>query len=89
MILEHNGYLTKVTCRDDDRDTHGVVLNTAKDTRHSARQTIDELRTAFVDRIADHEDWCRKDGEEPENPTPEIFHCEFHPSDIERWLPLP
>jgi predicted HicB family RNase H-like nuclease len=68
MILEHKGYIAKVTYHEGDKDMHGQVLNTAKDVLHFAGRTIDELQKAFADTIADYEAWCKEEGEEPERP---------------------
>jgi hypothetical protein len=42
MILEHKGYIAKVTYHEGDNDMHGQVLNTAKDVLHFAGRSIDD-----------------------------------------------
>ncbi len=43
------------------------MLNT-RATLHFAGRTVEELRRAFADTIADYRDWCRERGVEPEKP---------------------
>jgi predicted HicB family RNase H-like nuclease len=67
IVLEHGGYIAKVTYDAGDLDMHGVVLNAAA-TLHFAGRSIDELQQAFADTIADYQAWCSERGKEPERP---------------------
>ena len=41
--------------------------------------SLDELKTAFADTIADYEDWCRERGKEPEKPYSGSFTLRMPP----------
>lgn len=65
--MTHEGYIAEIELDQDAGLLSGVVLNT-RATLHFAGRTVEELRQAFVDTIADYRDWCRERGVEPEKP---------------------
>lgn len=67
MILRHEGFIAEVAYEDGDEFMHGSTVNT-RAVLHFAGKSIDELRAAFADTIADYREWCRERGVEPEKP---------------------
>lgn len=65
--MTHDGYIAEIDLDQEAGLLSGVVLNT-RATLHFAGRTVDELRRAFADTIADYRDWCRERGVEPEKP---------------------
>ena len=65
--MTHNGYIAEIALDEDTGLLSGIVLNT-RATLHFAGKTVDELKSAFADTIADYADWCRAEGREPEKP---------------------
>jgi len=57
---------------------HGEVINT-RDVLTFQGRTLDELRTAFADTIADYVEWCRERGREPERPYSGNFTVRLSP----------
>jgi predicted HicB family RNase H-like nuclease len=67
MILRHEGFIAEVGYEDGDELMHGTTINT-RAVLHFAGKTIDEVKTAFAETIANYRDWCRERGVEPEKP---------------------
>jgi predicted HicB family RNase H-like nuclease len=65
--MPHDGYIAKVEIVEDAGVIHGRVVN-AHAVLTFEGTTVEELRTAFTDTIADYREWCRERGVEPENP---------------------
>lgn len=65
--MTHEGYIAEIELDEDAGTLSGVVVNT-RATLHFTGRTVDELRRAFADTIADYRDWCRERGVEPEKP---------------------
>ena len=65
--MSHEGYVATLEIDEDARIIHGRVLN-ARAVLTFEGETIDELRQAFADTIADYRDWCRERGVEPSWP---------------------
>jgi predicted HicB family RNase H-like nuclease len=65
MILKHEGFLAEVTYDDGDRLMHGCTINT-RATLHFAGETVEDLKAAFADTIADYHEWCAERGVAPE-----------------------
>jgi predicted HicB family RNase H-like nuclease len=65
--LTHDGYIAEITLDEESGLLSGIVLNT-RATLHFAGRTVDELKAAFADTIADYRDWCEAEGKEPEKP---------------------
>lgn len=65
--MTHNGYLATVELDEETGLFHGEVANTRNVLTFHGR-TLDELKTAFADTIADYVDWCRDRSMTPEKP---------------------
>jgi predicted HicB family RNase H-like nuclease len=65
--MSHDGFLATLDIDEDSGVISGVVTNT-RATLHFQGRTVEELRAAFVDTIADYRDWCAHEGREPEKP---------------------
>lgn len=65
--MTHEGYIAEIDLDQDKGLLSGVVLNTCA-TLHFAGRSVEELRAAFADTIADYREWCRERGVEPEKP---------------------
>lgn len=67
MILKHDGFVAEVTYEDGDELMHGSTVNTHA-VLHFSGKTVDELKAAFADTIADYREWCKERGVEAEKP---------------------
>ena len=65
--LRYKDYIASIELDEDAGTFHGEVLNTRAVLTFQGR-SIDELKTALADTIADYEEWCRERGKEPEKP---------------------
>jgi predicted HicB family RNase H-like nuclease len=65
--LTHDGYVAEIDIDEDAGLLSGSVINT-RATLHFAGRTVEELKQAFADTIADYRDWCASEGREPERP---------------------
>lgn len=65
--MTHDGYVAAIEYDEDAGLFHGEVVNT-RDVLTFQGRTVDELKTAFADTVADYLDWCRERGKEPERP---------------------
>lgn len=65
--MTHDGYLAAIEYDEDADLFHGEVVNT-RDVLTFQGRTVDELKTAFADTVADYLEWCRERGKEPERP---------------------
>lgn len=66
-MMHHGAYSATIELDEEAGLFHGEVTNTRSVLTFQGR-TLDELRTAFADTIADYLDWCRARGIEPERP---------------------
>ena len=66
-MMEYKGYFAKVEFDDEANIFHGEVIN-LKDVITFEGETVDELRTAFVDSVEDYLAFCKERGEEPDKP---------------------
>lgn len=80
--MTHGGYLAAIEFDDEAGLFHGEVVNT-RDVLTFQGRTVDELKTAFADTIADYQDWCRERGKEPEKPFSGHFTVRV-PPDLHR-----
>jgi predicted HicB family RNase H-like nuclease len=80
--MTHGGYLAAIEFDDEAGLFHGEVVNT-RDVLTFQGRTVDELKTAFADTIADYRDWCRERGKEPEKPFSGHFTVRV-PPDLHR-----
>lgn len=80
--MTHDGYLATIELDEDAGLFHGEVINT-RDVLTFQGRTLDELKTAFADTIADYVDWCLERGKAPEKPFSGTFSVRVAP-DIHR-----
>jgi predicted HicB family RNase H-like nuclease len=76
--MTHDGYLATIELDEDAGIFHGEVINT-RDVLTFQGRTLDELRAAFADTIADYIAWCRERGKEPERPYSGNFTVRISP----------
>jgi predicted HicB family RNase H-like nuclease len=76
--MTHDGYVARVELDEEAGLFHGEVVNT-RDVLTFQGRTLDELKTAFADTIADYVDWCRERGKEPERPYSGNFTVRVSP----------
>ncbi|MBV8740020.1 MAG: type II toxin-antitoxin system HicB family antitoxin [Alphaproteobacteria bacterium] len=76
--MTHDGYVARIELDEEAGIFHGKVANT-KDVLTFQGRTLDELRTAFADTIADYVDWCHERGKEPERPYSGNFTVRVSP----------
>jgi predicted HicB family RNase H-like nuclease len=61
------GYIAEIDIDQDAELLSGIVVN-ARATLHFTGHSVEELRQAFADTLADYREWCRERGVEPEKP---------------------
>jgi predicted HicB family RNase H-like nuclease len=76
--MTHDGYVASVELDEEAGLFHGEVINT-RDVLTFEGRTLEELRAAFADTIADYRDWCRERGKEPERPYSGHFTLRLTP----------
>ena len=76
--MTHDGYVARVELDEEAGLFHGEVVNT-RDVLTFQGRTLDELRNAFADTIADYIGWCRERGKEPERPYSGNFTVRVSP----------
>jgi predicted HicB family RNase H-like nuclease len=76
--LTHDGYVATIELDEEAGLFHGEVVNT-RDVLTFQGRTLDELRVAFADTIADYIEWCRERGKEPERPYSGNFTVRISP----------
>lgn len=76
--MTHDGYVARVDLDEEAGLFHGEVVNT-RDVLTFQGRTIDELKAAFADTIADYLAWCRERGKEPERPYSGNFTLRLSP----------
>jgi predicted HicB family RNase H-like nuclease len=76
--MTHDGYLASVELDEAAGLFHGEVINT-RDVLTFRGRTLDELKAAFADTIADYVEWCRERGKEPERPYSGNFTVRVSP----------
>lgn len=76
------GYLARVELDEDAGVFHGEIVNT-RDVLTFQGRTLEELRTAFAETLADYDDWCHKRGKTPEKPFSGAFSVRI-PPDLHR-----
>jgi predicted HicB family RNase H-like nuclease len=65
--MNHDGYLATIELDENAGILHGRVVN-ARPVLTFEGASVDELKQAFADTIADYKDWCRERGVEPDRP---------------------
>lgn len=76
--MHHDGYVATIDLDEEAGLFHGEVVNT-RDVLTFQGRTLDELRAAFADTIADYIEWCRERGKEPERPYSGNFMVRLSP----------
>ncbi len=76
--MTHEGYVATIELDEEARLFHGEVINT-RDVLTFQGRTLDELKVAFGDTIADYIDWCRERGKEPQRPYSGNFTVRITP----------
>jgi predicted HicB family RNase H-like nuclease len=76
--MTHDGYVATIELDEDVGVFHGEVINT-RDVLTFQGRTLDELRAAFADTVADYIEWCRERGKEPERPYSGNFTVRISP----------
>jgi predicted HicB family RNase H-like nuclease len=76
--MTRDGYVARIDLDEEAGLFHGEVVNT-RDVLTFQGRTLDELRAAFADTIADYVDWCRERGKEPERPYSGNFTVRISP----------
>ncbi len=77
-MMTSDGYLAKVELDEEAGLFHGEVINT-RDVLTFQGRTLDELKAAFAETIADYIEWCRERGKEPERPYSGNFTVRVSP----------
>jgi predicted HicB family RNase H-like nuclease len=76
--MTHDGYVATIELDEEAGLFHGEVVNT-RDVLTFQGRTLDELRVAFADTIADYIEWCQERGKEPERPYSGNFTVRISP----------
>jgi predicted HicB family RNase H-like nuclease len=76
--MTHDGYLATIELDEGAGLFHGEVINT-RDVLTFQGRTLDELKAAFADTVADYIEWCRERGKEPERPYSGNFTVRISP----------
>ena len=76
--MTHNGYMATIELDEDAGLFHGEVINT-QDVLTFQGRTLDELKAAFADTIADYIEWCGERGKEPDRPFSGNFTVRISP----------
>jgi predicted HicB family RNase H-like nuclease len=66
-MMNQEGYVAAVELDEDAGVLHGRVVN-ARAILTFEGTSVDELKRAFADTIADYKEWCRERGVEPGRP---------------------
>jgi len=77
-MIEYKGYVAKIEFDDESDIFHGEVVN-LRDVITFQGKSVEELRTAFQDSIADYLSFCAERGEEPEKPFSGKFSVRVSP----------
>src|SRR4029077_2805007 len=76
--MTHDGYVATIELDEEGGLFHGEVINT-RDVLTFQGRTLNELKVAFADTIADYIEWCRERGKEPERPYSGNFTVRISP----------
>jgi predicted HicB family RNase H-like nuclease len=76
--MTHDGYVATIELDEDAGLFPGEVINT-RDVLTFQGRTLDELKAAFADTVADYIEWCRERGKEPERPYSGNFTVRISP----------
>ena len=76
--MTHAGYEALVSYDDDAELFHGEIMN-LRDVITFQGRSVDELKHAFAESVADYLAFCRERGEEPEKPYSGQFMVRLDP----------
>jgi predicted HicB family RNase H-like nuclease len=76
--MTHDGYVARVELDEEAGLFHGEVVN-IRDVLTFQGQTLEQLKIAFADTIADYIEWCRERGKEPQQPYSGHFTVRVSP----------
>ena len=76
--MTHEGYVARIELDEEASLFHGEVINT-RDVLTFQGRTLDELKAAFADTIADYIEWCGERGKQPERPYSGNFTVRLSP----------
>jgi predicted HicB family RNase H-like nuclease len=76
--MNHEGYVATIELDEEAGLFHGEVINT-RDVLTFQGRTLDELKVAFADTIADYIEWCQARGKEPQRPYSGNFTVRISP----------
>ncbi len=76
--MTHDGYVATIELDEEAGLFHGEVINT-RDVLTFQGRTLEELKAAFADTIADYVEWCRERGKLPERPYSGNFTVRLSP----------
>ena len=76
--MTNDGYVATIELDEEAGLFHGEVINT-RDVLTFQGRTLDELKVAFADTIADYIDWCRERRKEPQRPYSGNFTVRITP----------
>ncbi len=76
MILD--GYEARIDFDEETELFHGEIIN-LRDVITFQGRSVDELKTAFADSLADYFAFCKERGEEPEKPYSGQFIVRIDP----------
>jgi predicted HicB family RNase H-like nuclease len=76
--MTYDGYVARVELDEEAGLFHGEVIST-QDVLTFQGRTLDELKAAFADTVADYVEWCRERGKEPERPYSGNFTVRVSP----------
>ena len=65
--MNHDGYIATIELDEEAGLFHGEVINT-RDVLTFQGRTLEELRAAFAETVAEYVAWCKERGKEPERP---------------------
>lgn len=65
--MSHDGYVATIELDEDAGVMHGRVVN-ARAVLTFEGTSVDDLKQAFADTIADYKAWCSERGVEPDRP---------------------
>lgn len=77
-LMHHEDYVATVELDEEAGLFYGEVVNT-RDVLTFQGETVEELRVAFADTIADYKEWCRERGKEPDRPYSGNFTLRLPP----------
>ena len=66
-MMQYKGYVARIEFDDEANIFHGEIVN-IRDVITFQGKSVEELKTAFQDSVADYFEFCAQRNEEPEKP---------------------